>query len=106
MKRIERLYRLRLIYGLHLALYGMILVLGVLAVNPVNWHNAALILTLWLPILLAHTAAQSLYELRERCAVYVPVPVERLKRFNTPVDLYDEHGRPISNSDKMDYQSR
>ena len=95
-KRIERIYRWRRIYALHLALYGALLVLGVIATDPSHWHETALLLMLWLPMLMLHTAAQSLYELRERCAQPVPIP-----RFNVPVEVYDEDGKPIQSDKRL-----
>jgi hypothetical protein len=92
-QRIERLYRLRLVYGLHLALFGLIMVCIGFAVPA---QNALLLLLLWLPALVAHTGAQSLFELRERCAVYIPVPAHAFNYQALPVEVYDEQGNVIS----------
>ncbi len=93
-KRIERIYRLRLIYGLHLAAYGLALIVFFLTYTPTN---LSLPLALWLPLILAHTTLQSWYELRARCYSYQPVPIENLRRYHLPIDLYDEQGNPVNN---------
>jgi hypothetical protein len=96
-KRIERLYRLRLFYGVHLAVFGMALILCALNTTvPYRLNSAALVLMVWLPVLLLHTAAQSYYELRERCAAYEPVPAPVFNRAMLPVDIYDEDGKLVS----------
>ena len=93
-KRIERLYRLRFIYGLHLTLYGFALALSAFTVSTTfHWQ----LLVVWFTLLLAHTAAHSLYEKRERCLVYAPVPTQIFKHTMLPVDLYDEQGNRIPN---------
>ena len=63
-KRIERIYRLRLFYALHLTLYGTLMVLGVLTVDPARWQMMMFVGLAWLPLLLAHTTAQTVLELR------------------------------------------
>ena len=101
-KRIDRIYRLRLLYAFHLALYGALLILcGLAAVGSPQWHNALLIVILWMPTIAAHTAAQSLVEMRERCLAYAPVPRPSFDYRALPVDIYDEHGNRVS-GDKID----
>ena len=57
---------------------------------------------LGLPLLLAHTTAQTVLELRQRCApAYQPVPIQPSNRFALPVILYDEQGNPISGDERM-----
>ncbi|MFN8449625.1 MAG: hypothetical protein U0521_13830 [Anaerolineae bacterium] len=59
-KQIERTYRLRLLYALHLALYGVLLIVsGLAAVQSPHEQTALLFVILWLPTIAAHTAAQS-----------------------------------------------
>lgn len=96
-KRIERIYRLRLIYGVHLAVYGLALMIFLLAYihDPTDGQNLILPLALWLPLILAHTTLQSWYELRTRCFSYEPVPIENLRGYRLPIDLYDEQGNPV-----------
>ncbi len=101
-KRIERIYRLRLLYALHLTLYGTLMVLGVLTIDPTQWQTMMLVGMLWLPLLLAHTTAQTVLELRQRCApAYQPVPAQPFNRYALPVILYDEQGKPIVGDDSM-----
>jgi hypothetical protein len=100
-QRIERLYRLRLVYSLHLALFGTMLV-GVTFADPAHWQNAFLLLIIWLPALMAHTAAHSVIELRERCVAYAPAPAPAFNYQALPVDVYDEQGNLVSGGDKID----
>lgn len=93
-RRIERIYRLRLLYGLHLTVFGMAALVVALA-GAAYWHDGLLALILWLPTLVAHTAAQSLVELRQRCVVYEPAPVQAFNYQALPVDVYDEHGNVV-----------
>jgi hypothetical protein len=93
-QRIERVYRLRLVYSLHLALFGLILV-GVALVDSAYWQNAFLMALLWLPVIVGHTAAQSFIELRERCVSYAPAPIQPFNYQALPVDVYDEQGNII-----------
>ena len=106
-KRIERINRLRFLYALHLALYGVLMVLGVLTVDPTRWQTMGLVLMVWLPLLLTHTTAQTMLELRERSTTNQPVPLQSLNRYALPVILYDEKGNPIGGDDqKMNYLPR
>lgn len=101
-KRIEHVHRLRLLYALHLALYGILLIVcGLAAVSSAGWNNALLIVILWLPTIAAHTAAQSLVETRERCLAYAPIPRQTFDYRALPVQIYDEQGRPVTN-DQID----
>lgn len=96
-KRIERIHRLRLLYIFHLALYGVLLVLcGLAAVGSPGWNNALLIVILWLPTVAAHTAAQSLVEMRERFVAYAPAPIQPFNYQSLPVDIYDEDGNRVN----------
>ncbi|MEP7292801.1 MAG: hypothetical protein ABI835_13545 [Chloroflexota bacterium] len=94
--RIERVSRLRLIYGAHLTLYGVMLACYALvaAFDPAHWQLAALVLMVWLPMMLGHTALQTIYEAKERCATETQfAPAKALNRATLlPVDLYDEDG--------------
>jgi hypothetical protein len=107
-KKIEHIYRMRLLYALHLTLYGTLMVLGVLTVDPVSWQKAGLVMMLWLPLLLAHTTAQTVLELRQRYAPNQPVPLPAFNRYTLPVILYDEQGHPIGSTDdqRMNYLPR
>jgi len=122
-KRIERIYRLRLIYGTHAAIYGLLLAVFVLtyaadtsSMRGTNLNNLGGVLLFWLPILLAHTGFQVYIELREhavrqlfeheRSLCYESSPAEKLKRFDLPVDFYDENGNPISGDQKIDFFPR
>jgi hypothetical protein len=109
-KRIERIYRLRLLYALHITLYGTLMVLGVLTVDPSRWQMMMFVGLAWLPVLLAHTTAQTVLELRERCApAYQPIPMQPLNRYALPVILYDEQCNPLNGDDslsKMNYLPR
>ncbi len=97
-KRIARTYRLRILFGLHLALYGTLL--ASCAIVPSQ--TVALLLLLWLPLILGHTAAHSLHELRERSAAYVPVPVTSFNPPRYPVIIYDEDGRRVPDDEHID----
>jgi hypothetical protein len=92
-QRIERLYRLRLVYGLHLALFGMVMVFVAFSIPT---QNAVLLLLLWLPAMVAHTGIHSLVELRERCFSYAPAPAQTFNYQAFPVDVYDEQGNLVS----------
>jgi hypothetical protein len=109
-KRIERIYRLRLLYALHITLYGTLMVLGVLTVDPSRWQMMMFVGLAWLPVLLAHTTAQTVLELRERrTPVYQPIPMQSLNRYALPIILYDEQGNPVGGDDslnKMNYLPR
>ncbi len=96
-QRIERLYRLRLLYAAHLALYGMTLACYIL--TPAQ--PTLLLLLIWLPLVVAHTAAQTVLELRERCTVYQPIPALALSRPTPPVVIYDEDGRRVGEGDPL-----
>lgn len=103
-KRIERINRLRLFYAAHLALYGVLLAgCGLIAVAaPAHWQTAALALLLWLPLVLAHTALQTLYEARERCITeYQLAPAKAMPQALLPVDLYDEDGNLLGSGDQF-----
>ena len=108
-KRIERIYRLRMLYALHLTIYGTLMVLGVLTVDPSRWQMMMFVGLAWLPVLLAHTTAQTVMELRERCTpAYQPISPP-LNRYALPIILYDEQGNPIGGDDslsKMNYLPR
>lgn len=100
LKRIERLYRLRLLYGVHLAVFGTALVWCALNAGVAyRLNTAALGLMIWLPVLLLHTVVQSFYELRERCTPYESVPMPIMSRAMLPVDIYDEDGKLVSRND-------
>ncbi len=99
-KRIERIFRLRLFYGLHLALFSLVLALCALSsADPLHLQNAALALMTWLPVLLLHTVVQAYYEVRARCAPFEPVPAPSFSRAMLPVDVYDEDGNLVSASE-------
>ena len=101
-KRIERTYRLRLFYALHLALYGVLLIVsGLAAVQSPHDQTALLFVILWLPTIAAHTAAQSLVELRQRCVAYAPARVQPFNYRALPVDIYDEQGKRIGGQDNL-----
>ncbi len=104
-KRIERVYRLRMLFVIHLALYGLALIaLTVINLNePLGWGS--LVIAIWLPLLLAHAIAQTFYELRERCA-YQPQPAEAFRPTLRPVDLYDEQGNPVGDGQSLDFLPR
>ena len=85
-KRIERINRLRFLYALHLTLYGVLMV--------------------WLPLLLTHTTAQTIVELRDRCTTNQPIPLQAINRYTLPVILYDEQGNPIGGEDQRNYLPR
>jgi hypothetical protein len=97
-QRIEQLHRLRLLYGIHLALYGALLTVWALS-TPDHWQGAALTLMIWLPVILLHTALQSLLEFRERRLAYAPVPVRSFNYRAMPVQVYDEDGNPMVSSE-------
>jgi hypothetical protein len=99
-QRIEQISRLRLFYGAHLALYGVGLIACAMSAAQ-GWQGAALMVMVWLPIILLHTALQSLVELRERRAAYVPVPVQVFNFRAMPVQVYDENGNPVSGEPKL-----
>jgi ABC-type multidrug transport system permease subunit len=96
-KQIERIYWSRLIYGLHLAVYGLALMVFLLtyAHDSTNWQGMIVPLMLWLPLVLMHTTLQSFYELRARCMTYEPVPLENFSRYALTIDLYDEQGNRV-----------
>lgn len=97
-ERIEQLYRLRLLYGVHLVLYGVGLV--ICAINAADHaQSVALMVMIWLPIILLHTALQSLLELRERRAVYAPVPLRSFSHNAMPVQIYNEDGSPVTSAE-------
>ena len=50
----------------------------------------------WLPLLLLHTAVQTINELRERCAPLEPAQALALSHVMVPVDIYDEAGNLVS----------
>lgn len=103
-KRIDHLNRLRLFYAAHLALYGVMLACYglVAAFAPAHWQLAALVLMVWLPLMLGHTAWQTFYEARQRCTVYQLAPAESFNRTPMlPVDLYDEQGNLLRSGDKF-----
>ncbi|HVU09667.1 MAG TPA: hypothetical protein VHD90_00260 [Phototrophicaceae bacterium] len=103
-KRIERIYRLRLLYGIHLAIYGTVVVFSMLCTTTSQWQSASLLLMLWLPVLVVHTVAQSWYEHHERRMSYALVPVKPFNRYTVPVQLYDENGQPMrGDHDHIDY---
>ena len=79
-----------------------------LTVDPTHWQMMMFVALAWLPVLLAHTTAQTVLELRQRCApAYQPVPLQPLNRFTLPVVLYDEQGNPIAGGeDRMNYLPR
>ena len=105
-KRIERVYRLRLLYGIHIAIYGTVLILSMLCMSAAQWQSVSILLMLWLPLLVVHTIAQSWYERRERRVSYALVPIKPFNRYTMPVQLYDENGNPIrSDHDHIDYLS-
>lgn len=96
-QRIVRISRLRLLYGGHLALFGLALVVGALgSTDPTRLASAALLLMTWLPVLLLHTAVQAYYELRERCVLLEPEPALPFERALLPVAIYDEDGKLVS----------
>lgn len=101
-KRIERVYRLRTLFVLHLAVYGLALI-ALTAVSlrqPIGWIG--ILIAIWLPLLLAHALLQTLYELRERCA-YQPQPAEAFRPTLRAVDLYDEQGNLVSETQALDF---
>lgn len=99
-QRIVRIYRLRLLYGVHLALFGLVMVLCALnASAPAQLTNVTLVLMTWLPVLLLHTAVQTYNELRERFTPFEQVPAPAFSRVMLPVDLYDEDGNLINGGD-------
>ena len=103
-KRINHLNRLRLFYAAHLALYGVMLACYALvaAFDPAHWQLAALMLMVWLPLMLGHTALQTVFEARERCMVYQLAPAESFNRMPMlPVDLYDEQGNVLGSGEKF-----
>ncbi len=104
-KRIERVYRLRMLFVLHLALYGLaLIVLTAVSLNqPLGWIG--LLIAVWLPLLLTHAIFQSLYELRERCA-YQPQLAGAFRPALRPVDLYDEQGNPVGDEQTLDFLPR
>jgi hypothetical protein len=93
-QRIEQLYRLRLLYGVHLALYGVLLIVCAFSAADGS-QSAALMVMIWLPLILLHTALQSLLELRERRIAYAPVPARVFNYGVMPVQIYDEDGNPV-----------
>ncbi len=99
-QRIEQIYRLRLLYGVNLALYGILLVVSALS-SPDHWQSAALMVMTWLPVILLHTTLQSLIELRERRTAYVPIPVPAFNYRAIPVQLYDENGNLLRSENKF-----
>ncbi len=101
-KRIERVYRLRMLFVFHLALYGLALIVltAVSLRQPVSWLG--IMIAVWLPLLLAHALFQSLYELRERC-VDQPQPAEAFSPALRPVDLYDEQGNLVGEEQALDF---
>lgn len=101
-KRIERTYRLRLLYALHLALYGALLIVsGLAAVQSPQGQTALLLAILWLPTIAAHTAAQSLVEIRQRCVTYAPARIQPFNYRALPVDIYDEQGNCVGGPDNL-----
>jgi hypothetical protein len=84
------------------------MVLGVLTVDPARWQTMGLVLMIWLPLLLTHTTAQTVLELRERCTTNTPVQLPAFNRYTLPVILYDEKGNPIGDEpvNKMNYLPR
>jgi hypothetical protein len=99
-ERIEQLQRLRLLYGAHLALYGIGLVFCALSASATDrWLDAALMVMIWLPVVLLHTALQSLLELRERRAVCAPAPVRAFNYNAMTVQIYDEDGNPVASAE-------
>ena len=104
--RIERITRLRLIFTAHLAFYGvMLLGYALIAVfSPADWHMAALVLLTWSPLMLVHTAVQTLYEARQRCATeYQFAPVKAVSPQMLPVDLYDEQGNLLRSGEAFTF---
>lgn len=104
--RIERMTRLRLLYSAHLVFYGVMLVCYALVVAfaPAHWHAAVLALLLWLPVLLVHTALQTIYEARQRCATeyqFAPATVNSPQLL--PVDLYDEEGNLLRSGEPFTF---
>lgn len=101
-QQVERYQRLRLLYAIHLGLYGLLLAsIGIVTgIQPGMWQLMLLVALAWLPFVLLHTAAQSVLELRQRCAAYAPVPVSAFSRAVLPVDLYDEDGNLITGERK------
>lgn len=98
LKRIERVANLRALLVLHAALYGVTLTAVLLTGVP---HAAALIMAAWLPLVLLHAVAHTLYELRERCAVQ-PQPAPIFHPAAYAVELYDEHGNVIPHQREFD----
>ena len=99
-RRIEQINRLRLFYGAHLALYGVVL-FGCAISTAEGWQGAALMVMIWLPVILMHTALQSVVELRERRTAYVPVPVQAFNYRAMPVQVYDEDGNLVRSEPQM-----
>ncbi len=104
-KRVERGYRLRMLFVLHLALYAVALVALTLANAGDPMRGTGVLITLWLPLILAHTAAHMLYELRERCTPQAQ-PAEVFRMTLRQVDLYDEQGNPVTSDAKIDFLPR
>jgi hypothetical protein len=103
-KRIDHLNHLRLLYAVHLALYGVMLAGSALvaAFAPAHWQLAVLGLLLWLPLMLSHTMLQTLYEARQRCTTYQLAPAEAFNRTPMlPVDLYDDQGNLLGSGDQF-----
>lgn len=104
--RIERMTRLRVFYGAHLMFFGVLLACYglVVAFAPVHWHTAALVLLLWLPLMLVHTALQTIYEARQRCVTeyqFAPTTVNSPQML--PVDLYDEQGNLLRSGEPFTF---
>ena len=99
--------RLRLFYGAHLTLFGALLACYALvaAFAPAHWHTAVLVLLLWLPLMLTHTALQTIYEARYRCTTeyqFAPAKASNLQML--PVDLYDEDGNLLRNGEPFTFK--
>jgi hypothetical protein len=83
----------------HLALYGVLLI--ACALSAEGWQGVALMVMVWLPVILLHTALQSVLELRERRAAYAPIQVQKFNYRVMPVQVYDEDGNPVSSEPKL-----